>query len=220
MRVWLVDEQQGESPPPLEAMLRQLAERAGGRMMLLGCSPLRPGLLNELRGWQLDLLVIRETSWPDGPDAQALLDLDVGVVVVAAEDRCERFVSLAESHPLTLTARPSRPEELWPVLLTSLAAGRRHRNAKAERAALQQRLNDRIIIEKAKGILGQRLGITEDEAYKRMRVISRRQRRQIRDIAQALLDTESLLLSEVNGFTTQHPLDEELKNSAGRGLTE
>jgi hypothetical protein len=31
-------------------------------------------------------------------------------------------------------------------------------------------------------------------------VISRRQRRQIRDIAQSLLDTESLLLPEMNGF--------------------
>jgi hypothetical protein len=33
-----------------------------------------------------------------------------------------------------------------------------------------------------------------------MRVISRRQRRQMRDIAQSLLDAESLLLPEVNGF--------------------
>lgn len=59
MRVWLVDEQPGESSPPLEPVLRQLAERAGGRMTLLGCGPLRPGLLTELRGWQLDLVVIR-----------------------------------------------------------------------------------------------------------------------------------------------------------------
>jgi len=33
-----------------------------------------------------------------------------------------------------------------------------------------------------------------------MRVISRRQRRQIRDIAQSLLDTETLLLPELNRF--------------------
>ena len=60
MRVWLVAEQQGESVPPLEPVLREVAERAGGRMALLGCGPLCPGLLAELRGWQLDLLVMRE----------------------------------------------------------------------------------------------------------------------------------------------------------------
>jgi len=42
MRVWLVDEQPGESSPPLEPVLRQLAERAGGRMTLLGCGPSAP----------------------------------------------------------------------------------------------------------------------------------------------------------------------------------
>jgi len=200
MRVWLVDEQPSESTPSLEPMLRQLTERAAGRMVLLGCGPLRPGLLTELRGWQLDLLVIRDACWPSGPEAQHLLDLDVGVVVVADEDRCEPFVSLADEYPLGLVAPPARPGDLWPALLTTLAARRRYVNARDERLRLQQRLNDRIAIERAKGILVQRLGITEDEAYKRMRVISRRHRRPIRDIAQSLLDTESLLLSEVNGF--------------------
>jgi hypothetical protein len=200
MRVWLVDEQQGESPPPLEPVLRQLAERAGGRMTLLGCGPLRPALAAELRGWQLDLLVVREACWPDGPDAQALLDLDVGLLVVVAEDRCERFLALAETHPIGLAAPPAQPGDLWPALLTSLAARRRHLGARADLARLQQRLSDRIVIERAKGILVQRLGVSEEDAYKRMRVISRRQRRQIRDIAQSLLDTESLLLPEVNGF--------------------
>jgi AmiR/NasT family two-component response regulator len=199
MRVWLVDEQAGEAAPPLEPMLRQLAERAGGRMTLLGSGPLRPGLVAELRGWQLDLLIIRESCWPDGPEAQALLDLEVGLLVVAAEDRCERLLPLAEAHPLAFVVQPGRPEDLWPALLGTLAARRRHANDRAEVARLQQRLSDRIVIERAKGVLVQRLGITEEDAYKRMRVISRRQRRPIRDIAQSLLDAESLLLPEVNG---------------------
>jgi AmiR/NasT family two-component response regulator len=59
---------------------------------------------------------------------------------------------------------------------------------------VQQRLSDRIVIERAKGVLLQRLGISEEEAYKRLRVLSRRQRRPIRDIAQSLLDTQDLLV--------------------------
>jgi hypothetical protein len=66
-------------------------------------------------------------------------------------------------------------------------------------------LSDRIIIERAKGILVQRLGITEEDAYKRLRVLSRRQRRQIRDIAQSLVDTQYLFTSDANGFADPLP---------------
>jgi hypothetical protein len=65
---------------------------------------------------------------------------------------------------------------------------------------LQQRLNDRILIERAKGILVERLSISEKEAYQRMRLQSRRQRRPIRDIAQCLLDAQTLFSPETNGL--------------------
>jgi hypothetical protein len=81
-------------------------------------------------------------------------------------------------------------------------------------ARLQRRLSDRIVIERAKGILVQRLKISEEEAYKRLRVLSRRQRRQIRDIAQSLLDTQFLFLpgSDGNGPLTVDKLAHEQEN--------
>jgi AmiR/NasT family two-component response regulator len=207
MRVWLVDEQRGDAGPPLEPLLRQLAERQGERLMLLGCGPVRPGLATELRGWQLDVVVVHEACWPDGAEADALLALDLGVLVVAAEERVDRFLPLVECHPIGLVSPPARAVDLWPALLATLAARRRHLNGKAALAQLQQRLTDRIVIERAKGILVQRLEITEDEAYKRLRVISRQQRRPMRDIAQSLLDAESLLLPAVNGFVDAADLE-------------
>jgi len=200
MRVWLVEEQHGDVRPPLEAALRQLAEQPGDRLTLLGTGPLRAGHLTELRGWQLDVVVVADRCWPDGPEAQALLDLDVGVVVVAPADQTGRFLALAETYPLGLVAPPTQAEDLWPALLGALGARRRHLLWKGQVASLQARLEDRIVIERAKGILVQRLGIPEEDAYKRLRLSSRRQRRPIRDIAQSLLDTEALLQPEANGF--------------------
>jgi AmiR/NasT family two-component response regulator len=94
------------------------------------------------------------------------------------------------------------------ALLTARTAQLRQAHWHAQVARLQQRLADRIVIERAKAILVQRLGLTEEEAYKRLRVLSRRQRRQIRDIAQSLLDTQSLLLPESNGFLAENHLPE------------
>jgi response regulator NasT len=104
------------------------------------------------------------------------------------------------------------PECLGLAVLSARAAQARQRGWQSQLEQLQQRLNDRIVIERAKGVLVQRLGIPEEEAYKRLRVLSRRQRRQIRDIAQSLLDAQALLTPESNGngfVGNGHPHPEE-----------
>ncbi len=121
----------------------------------------------------------------------------------------ESYRVLAEQHPIHLTALPAGVEQMGLAILNVLGNMNRQRCWQARIDQLQQRLNDRIVIERAKGILVQRLGISEKEAYKRLRVLSRRQRRQIRDIAQSLLDTQSLLLPEINGFLDLARRDEE-----------
>jgi len=67
-------------------------------------------------------------------------------------------------------------------------------NVKLKKEALQvrQQLEERKIIERAKGVLQQRFGLSEEEAYVRLRDESRRQRRTIRDVSEAVLLVESL----------------------------
>lgn len=200
MRVWLVDDRKGETASTLGGLVRGLVEHGGGQVVLLGSGPFRPTLPEELRDGPPDLLVVSDAAWPRDAPLQDILETGVGLVVATTEARGEFYLSLAETYPVWPVPAAPDKDTVRLALLGALAAQRRHAQGKAQLARLQQRLADRIIIERAKGILTQRLGISEDEAYKRLRVLSRRQRRQIRDIAQSLLDTESLLLPEVNGF--------------------
>src|SRR5439155_19487784 len=115
-------------------------------------------------------------------------------------------------------------EALWLGLLGLGAAQHRQRQAQALVARLQRRLSDRIVIERAKGIIVQRLKVSEEEAYKRLRVLSRRQRRQIRDIAQSLLDTQFLFLPESDGMALfaadkliQEPEERNTSELTGKG---
>jgi hypothetical protein len=198
MRVWLVDERE-DSLPSLQGLLQQLAAENGQDLQVLGMGPYRPGLPQELRNCQLDLLVLHAPAWPEGPELLDLLEAGSGLIVAATPDQAPRFLTLAELYPVwLLSAQPDR-EALGLALRGARAALHRHRHWKSEIARLQQRLADRILIERAKGILVQRLGIHEEEAYNRLRVLSRRQRRHLRDVAQSLLDTQFLLLPEVNG---------------------
>ena len=56
----------------------------------------------------------------------------------------------------------------------------------------RRQLAERKVVERAKGLLQQRLGVSEDEAYQRLREESRRQRRPMRDVAEAMLMVEGI----------------------------
>lgn len=211
MRVWLVDDKRGDSAGSLQALLRQLEERPGTDLRLLGASAFQPDFAAAMRKLVpelLDVLVIQERACPEGAWTAEVLDLGLGIVLVTEPERTERFRTLADLHPLVFVPPRLDLESLWLALLGALASQRRQAHWKLQVARLQQRLTDRIVIERAKGVLVHRLGISEEDAYKRLRLLSRRQRRQIRDIAQSLLDTQFLFLPEVNGCST-HPQPEE-----------
>jgi signal transduction protein with GAF and PtsI domain len=63
---------------------------------------------------------------------------------------------------------------------------------KKEAMVVRQQLEERKIVERAKGLLQQRFGLSEEEAYQRLREESRRLRRTIRDVSEAVLLVEGL----------------------------
>jgi response regulator NasT len=62
-----------------------------------------------------------------------------------------------------------------------------------ENIELQEALEARKLIERAKGILMQRLGLSERDAYERLRQRARDKRTKMKDIAQAIIEAEELL---------------------------
>jgi hypothetical protein len=199
MRVWLLQGKQGDDPAGLEVLLRQWAQQGPGGPWLVERCLLGPELADEVEGRRPELLVLAEQSCPAGPWTAEVLARGVGLVVAANPVRAEPYATLAERHPVCLVPLPPGIEALGLGILTARAALRREQAWQAQAEQLQQRLNDRIVIERAKGILVQRLRIAEEEAYHRLRLLSRRQRRPIRDVAQSLLDAQELLLPEING---------------------
>lgn len=202
MRVWVVDDQAGDNLGTLGSVLRLLQERAGSLVQVIGVSTYQPDFtaaMGKLLPDLLDLILVRDKAWPTGADLQPVLALGAGLVIATTPAGAERFRGLTDQHPVWFVREVPDAEELWLALVSAQASRRRHLQGRFQLQRLQQRLDDRIIIERAKGILVQRLKISEEEAYQKLRLQSRRQRRQIRDIAQSLLDTQSLLEPAASG---------------------
>ena len=60
-------------------------------------------------------------------------------------------------------------------------------------ALQEQKMEERKLIEKAKGILIRNNSISEDEAYKYIRTISMNKRKSMAEVAKIIIETDSML---------------------------
>jgi AmiR/NasT family two-component response regulator len=121
----------------------------------------------------------------DGVEAAREVTAAIGCPVVLCTSRtADDLVERARSAGVMgFLLKPLRPAELAPALDLAIA---RHREARA----LRQSLEDRKIIEKAKGALMARFGLTEDVAFRRLRKAAMDSRKPMVEIARALLVSE------------------------------
>jgi hypothetical protein len=204
MRVWLIEEERcAETGVSLEPVLRALADLPEFESLLVGVSGFRPDLPVLLRAGVLHALVINTSAWNQVQGQAELLELGLPILFAGEVKTAETWAGLAGQHVIGFVPMNAGPGEVWSALWSLVQAKRREQDLRVQSERLQQRLSDRIIIEKAKGIVMQRLGVSEDDAYQRLRMQSRRQRKQIREIAQSILDTEMLL--DANGAPRMFP---------------
>lgn len=200
MHAWSLQGEPSSESDALGCLLRQWANRPENSCWCVDCPRWTPQLAALLQESPPDVLLIAELSWPAAPWLSEVLVQGVGLVVAASLERAAPYLFLAEQYAVQLTPLPATVEGIGLAILSTTAAVQRQRGWQARLGQLQQRLSDRILIERAKGILLERLAVSEKEAYQRLRLQSRRQRRPNRDIAQCLLDAQSLCSPEKNAM--------------------
>ena len=84
-------------------------------------------------------------------------------------------------------------ERIRPVLETAIARFRMMRQMQSELEAAKTALAERKTIDRAKGLLIQAKGLSEDEAYRLLRKTAMDQGKRLIDVAQALLTASELL---------------------------
>lgn len=97
-------------------------------------------------------------------------------------------VSIVEDYDITLFLKPINRVALLSTLDTVLQNRRRMGRMEKELNELKQGLEDRKVIERAKGILMKRKSISEGEAYRRIQKMSMDSRVAMRDIAFKIIE--------------------------------
>jgi response regulator NasT len=84
-------------------------------------------------------------------------------------------------------------ERVKPVLDVAMARFRREQKLLDELSDTRRQLADRKLVERAKGVLMARSGLSEEQAYQKLRSMAMNRKLKLGEVAQRVLDVEDLL---------------------------
>jgi response regulator NasT len=139
-------------------------------------------------------LVITDIKMPDmdGIDAASRIyrQAPVPVILVSAYHEPE-FIRRAEAdHVLAYLVKPIKQADLEPAIAIAMRRFEQFQALRKETSDLKQALEDRKVIEKAKGILMKKTGLDEHDAFRRLQKLASDKNRKLVDIAQTILTAE------------------------------
>jgi two-component system, response regulator PdtaR len=142
-------------------------------------------------------LVITDIKMPDmdGIDAatQIYRNKAIPIILVSAYHDPE-FIRRAEAdHIMAYLVKPIKQADLEPAIGIAIYRFEQFQALRKEAADLKQALEDRKVIEKAKGILMKKTGLDEHDAFRRLQKLASDKNRKLIEIAQIILTAEEAL---------------------------
>ncbi|GGX91734.1 ANTAR domain-containing protein [Massilia dura] len=186
-------------PHESDASLRAAALQAGlveAGYEIVASLPADLNLPEQIARLQPDMIIVDAES-----DARDVLEH----IVVATRDERRPIVMFTEdekqsSMDAAMEAGVSayivaglKPERIKPVLSVAMARFRKEQKLLHELADTKHKLAERKVVDRAKGLLMSRHGMTEEQAYQRLRTMAMNKNLKLAEIAQRILDVEDLL---------------------------
>jgi response regulator NasT len=159
-----------------------VAVASTGRELVEACKQYRPDL------------VITDIKMPDmdGIDAarQIYRQSPVPIILVSAYHEPELVRRAEEEHILAFLVKPIKQADLEPAIAIATRRFAQFQTLHREAADLRQALEDRKLIEKAKGLLMKRTGLDENAAFRRLQKLASERNRKLAELAAMILTAE------------------------------
>ncbi len=124
--------------------------------------------------------------------AHVLETLPLPILILSSHLDQELIQRAKEAGVMAYLLKPLREEELLPAIELAVSRFEEFNALRKENADLKRILEDRKLIERAKGILMERERISEQQAFARIQKTSMNTRRSMAEIAQAILLSEAV----------------------------
>ncbi|MAT15462.1 MAG: response regulator [Planctomyces sp.] len=139
-------------------------------------------------------LIVTDIRFPgiDGLEAVAHCreDHPVPIVIVSACHDPELMKRAFKEYVMAYLVKPINAESLEASIELAMQRFREFRALQQESINLRQALEDRKIIERAKGLLMARTQMSEPEAFKRLQLLSSQKNKKLIEIARTIVEAE------------------------------
>ena len=137
-------------------------------------------------------LVVMDVKMPklDGISAAERLSKDniAPVVLLTAFSQKELVEQAAKAGALAYVVKPFTPNDLLPAIEIALSRYSQIKTLEDEISDLAERFETRKIVDIAKGILNEKMGLTEPEAFRWIQKASMDRRLTMKDVAVTIID--------------------------------
>jgi two-component system, response regulator PdtaR len=130
----------------------------------------------------------------DGIEAVGLIageDIAPAILLTAYSDR-ELVGRAKEAGVFAYLVKPFKPSDLPPAIEVARSRYEQNRQLSTEVSSLEEKLEARKLVDRAKGILMEEHNLSEIEAYRRIQVQSMNLRKTMREVAEAIILAKSV----------------------------
>jgi AmiR/NasT family two-component response regulator len=136
-------------------------------------------------------LMVMDIKMPDMDGlsaAEQIAKLRIPVVFLTAFNQQELVARASEVGAMAFLVKPFSPEDLFPAIELALSRHQQLTQLESEVADLNERLETRKLVERAKGVLGVQMGLSEPEAFRWIQKAAMDRRIGMVDVARTILD--------------------------------
>jgi len=116
----------------------------------------------------------------------------VPAILVTGYDDDETLRQASAPHVFGYLVKPIKARDLAPAIKVAMAHFALHRAAEREAAGLRQALEERKLVERAKGAVMRRLAVDEADAFRRMRKLSSERNWRLIELAREVLKSDEI----------------------------
>jgi response regulator NasT len=136
-------------------------------------------------------LMVMDIKMPDMDGlsaAEQIAQLRIPVVFLTAFNQQELVSRASEVGAMAFLVKPFSPDDLLPAIEVALSRHQQLTQLEMEVSDLTERLETRKLVERAKGILGVQMGLSEPDAFRWIQKAAMDRRIGMVDVARTILD--------------------------------
>lgn len=142
-------------------------------------------------------MIITDIKMPDMDGIQAASEITrdkpAPVILVSAYHDSELIERAQKDHVLAYLIKPVKQANLETAIALAMRRFKEFQALQQQAKDLRQALEDRKIIERAKGIIMKRSGLDEQDAFRRLQLLSSKKNQKMVELARLLVTAEEVL---------------------------